>query len=147
MNTMDVKHPTPAPVAKQSASSVTRGIRLEPKDSPAEEFRKYIEVEVLRVIRDLADGGAITKERIQEIARLTLTLIHPGMTIEQLYNNAVKLDDSHSELAPVVFKIMKEYEDRYSQKAINAVSGLIKDGKYDEAQDLVKKVLMFKMSN
>lgn len=113
----------------------------------AEEFRKYIEVEVLRIIKDLAEKGQTPKERIQEIARLTLTLIHPGMSLQELYQNAVKIDDQHSELCPVVFRIMKEYEEKYSQKAIAGVSNLIKQGKYTEAHELVKKVLEFKMVN
>lgn len=113
----------------------------------AEDFQKFIEIEVLKIIKDLAENGQTSKERIQEIARLTLTLIHPGMSLEELYRNAVKLDDNHSELCPVVSSIMRAYEEKYSQKAVGAVSSLIKNGKYDEAQDLVKKILDFKIKN
>lgn len=110
----------------------------------AEEFRKYIESEVLRVIRKLVDGKTASTEHIKEMARETLLLIKPDMTMEQLYANAVKLDDHFSELAPVVFQIMKKYEEEYSMKAIGSVSSLIKSGRYDDAQNMVKKVLLFK---
>ena len=113
----------------------------------AEEFRKIIEVEVLKIIKDLAEKGQTPKERIQEIARLALDLIKPGMNLEELYGNAVKLDDRHAELAPVVFKVMKEYEEVYEKKALTHVNQLIKSGNYDQAQDMVKKVLQFKIAN
>ncbi|PIY72501.1 hypothetical protein COY87_00570 [Candidatus Roizmanbacteria bacterium CG_4_10_14_0_8_um_filter_33_9] len=142
---MDVKNSVSAQITSQNADDQT------PQNSPiptnAEEFQKYIEVEVLKIIKELAEKGQTSKERIQEIARLTLTLIHPGMSLQELYQNAVKLDDQHSELCPVVFRIMKEYEEKYSQKAIAGVSNLIKAGKYTEANDLVKKILQFKFVN
>ncbi len=110
------------------------------------EFRNFIENEVLNIIKELAQAGQTPKERIQEIAKNTLVLIKPEMSFEELYNNAVKLDDHFSELAPVVAKVMKEYEEKYEKKSVEAVSTLIKSGKYDEAQDMVKKVLMFKVN-
>ena len=113
----------------------------------AEEFRKMIEVEVLKIIKDLAEKGQTPKERIQELAQLALDLIKPGMNLEELYGNAVKLDDRHSELAPVVFKVMKEYEEVHEKKALTHVNQLIKSGHYDKAQDMVKKVLKFKELN
>lgn len=114
------------------------------ESSNIEEFRKFIEVEVLKIIKDLAEKGETPEEKIQGIARLTLDLIKPGMTLDQLYQNAVKLDDTYSELAPVVFAIMKKYEETYEKKALDQVSHLVKTGHYDQAQDLVKKVLEFK---
>lgn len=112
-----------------------------------EDFRKLIETEVLRIIKQLAEAGQTSKERIQEIARLTLESIRPEMTIDELYRNAVKLDDRHSELAPVVFKIMKEYEQKYERTAIAQVSEFVKRGEYDQAKDLVTKILQFKISS
>jgi len=112
--------------------------------SSAEDFRKYIESEVLRIIRQLAEKKETTADRIKEMARETLLLVKPNMTLEDLYANAVKLDDRFPELAPIVFTIMKKYEDEYSMKAISSVSALIKNGKYDDAQNMVKKVLLFK---
>lgn len=110
-----------------------------------EEFREYIEKEVLTIIKDLAEKGQTPPERIQEMAKLTLELVKPGMTFEQLYHNAAQLDDQYSELAPVVVKLMREYEEKYHKKALESVSLLIKSGKYDDAQSMVKKVLQFKM--
>lgn len=142
---MDTKNSSPVPSSVSKVTDqTTQNITI---PSSADEFQKYIEVEVLTIIKELAEKGQTSKERIQEIARLTLTLIHTGMSLQELYQNAIKLDDQHSELCPVVFRIMKEYEEKYSQKAIAGVSNLIKSGKYEEAQEMVKKVLQFKIMN
>jgi len=119
---------------------------MQPK-TQQDDFRKLIEIEVLKTIKKLAEEGNITKEKIQAIAKNTLDLIQEGMTLEELYRNAVKLDDNFPELSPVVFTIMKEYEEKYEKKALTQVSDLIKTGHYDEAQDMVKKVLAFKVFN
>ena len=113
----------------------------------AEEFQKYIEKEVLTIIKALAEKGETTQERIQEIAQRTLSLIKPGMTVEELYVGATKLDDAHSELSPLVITIMREYENKYAMKAIDSVSALIKKGYYDQAESMVKKVLLCKGMN
>lgn len=125
------------PMAERAASNTTS----------IEDFRGYIEKEVLDIITVLADKGETDPERIQDMAKLTLELIKPGMTLEELYQNSVKLDDSYSELSPVVFKVMKQYEDKYEKKALEQVSSYIKSGKYDQAEDMVKKVLQFKITN
>lgn len=118
-----------------------------PQIANTDDFRKFIEVEVLKIIRDLAEKGETPKEKVQSMAQTTLRLIQPDMTLEKMYMNAVKLDDNFPELAPVVFSLMKEYEQKYEKRALNHVSRLVHEGKYDEAQEMVKKVLQFKMSN
>lgn len=115
--------------------------------SSSEKFRKFVEVEVLKIIKLLAEAGNTPKERVQEIARVTLDAVKPDMTLRELYVNAIKLDDAYPELAPVVFHIMKEYEEKYAQKALTEVSALIKSGKYSDAESMVKKILQFKMVN
>ncbi|PJC80081.1 hypothetical protein CO008_02950 [Candidatus Roizmanbacteria bacterium CG_4_8_14_3_um_filter_36_12] len=113
----------------------------------AEELREFIEREVLIIIKDLAKVEGMTKEKIQSIARRTLELIRPGMNLEELYCNAVKLDDNYMELAPVVVKVMREYEQKYEKKALEQVTQLIKSKQFDQAQEMVKKVLAFKINN
>lgn len=113
--------------------------------SSSADFCRFIEVEVLKIIKQLAQKGNTPQERIQAMAKLTLDLIQPGMSLEELYQNAVELDDQYPELAPVVFAVMKEYEEKYEKKALEQVSQLVKSGQYDQAQKMVKKVLQFKI--
>ncbi len=113
----------------------------------AEKFRRFIETEVLKIIKQLIAEGKTKQDVLQAIARKTLELIKPGMSLDELYSNAVKLDDDFPQLAPVVFKIMKEYEEKYEKKAIEQVSELVRNGQYDQAQEMIKKVLAFKAAN
>lgn len=112
----------------------------------AEELRQFIEKEVLNIIQKLTEKNESTKEKLQEIARNALTLIRPGLPIDELYQNTVKLDDNCSELAPVVIIVIREYETKYARKALTEVGNLIKTKKFDQAQELVKKVLEYKIS-
>lgn len=111
------------------------------------ELREFIEKEVLHLIKNLAEKEGTTKEKVQSIAQRTLELIHPGLKLDELYLNAVKLDDNFSELAPIVVMVMREYEQKYEKKALDQVRQLIKDNQFDQAGDMVKKVLQFKISN
>jgi hypothetical protein len=113
----------------------------------ANELQEFIETEVLKVIDELTKREDVTKEKIQGIAKITIELIKPGMKLDELYQNAVKLDDNCSELSPVVVLIMREYEEKYAKKALTQVSQLIKSKKYDEAQNVVKKILQYKIAN
>ncbi|MEK7070992.1 MAG: hypothetical protein AAB966_04245 [Patescibacteria group bacterium] len=113
----------------------------------ADQFRTLIETEILKIIQKLSRDSSTEEEKLRQIASIALELIKPGMSIEELYQNAVKLDDKEPALAPVVFFVMKEYEKTHEKKALDVVSSLIRNGKYDDAQHAVKKVLEFKIHN
>lgn len=115
-----------------------------PQFIQTEQFREYIEREVLTVIKSLLNNPEIDQKRIQEIARHTLQLLALGTAIDELYRLAIKLDENYPELRPVVIKLMNEYEQKYNKKAVDHVSALIKEGKYDDAQNAMLKVLQFK---
>jgi hypothetical protein len=127
----------------QQNSSQQEEVKLS-TESP-EAFRKFIEVEVLKIIKKLAEEGKTPEERLRAMARRTLELIKPGMTVEELFQNAAHLDDQFPELSPVVFLVMKEYEQKYEKKALEQVTKLVKLGKYDEAEAIVKRILAYKM--
>jgi hypothetical protein len=135
------------PISSQLSTNQQTSFQEEVKlstESP-EAFRKFIEVEVLKIIKKLAEEGKTPEERLRAMARKTLELIKPGMTVEELFQNAAHLDDQFPELSPVVFVVMKEYEQKYEKKALEQVTKLVKIGKYDEAEAIVKKVLAYKM--
>lgn len=110
-------------------------------------FRNFIEYEAAQLIISLLEKGLINEEKSESLSGLTLSLIRPGMTVEELYLNGVKLDDNNSEMAPVVYKIMKIYEEKFEKKALSQVSAMVKNKQFGQAQDLVKKVLQFKINN
>ncbi len=110
-------------------------------------FRKFIEYEAATLIISLLEKGSVDEDKAGKLSQLTLDLIIPGMTVEELYLSGVKLDDHDPELAPVVYKIMKIYEEKFEKKAIAQVSVMVKNKQFGQAQDLVKKILQFKMGN
>lgn len=115
-------------------------------DSPEVQFRKMVEYEVLMVITDLAEKGKTDQEKIKQMAQYALEIINPAFNLDELYACVVKLDDKYPEFSPVVLKVMQEYEKKYQKKALDEVSNLIRTGRYDDAQAMVKKVLQFKMT-
>jgi len=135
------------PISSQLSTNQQTSVQEEVKlstESP-EAFRKFIEVEVLKIIKKLAEEGKTPEERLRAMAKKTLELIVPGMTVEELFQNAAHLDDQFTELSPVVFAVMKEYEQKYEKKALEQVTQLVRSGNYDQAEAIVKKVLAYKM--
>ena len=76
-------------------------------------FRKFIEYEAATLIISLLEKGSVDEDKAGKLSQITLDLIIPGMTVEELYLSGVKLDDHDPELAPVVYKIMKIYEEKF----------------------------------
>lgn len=111
----------------------------------SEKFRKFIEVEILDIIKKLAQQGSETEEKIQQIAQITLEKIKVGMSISELFKNAISLDDTFSELNPVTVKVMQFYEKNFERKAVDEVAGYVRQGDYDMAHNMVQKILEYKI--
>lgn len=110
-----------------------------------ERFRRFIETEVLRILKDLSSNSETDPSLIQEIAAYTLDKIKPEMKVQELFSSAVALDDKYSQLSPVVASVLQEYEQTYEHPAIDHVETLIRAGNYGKAEELMTKVLSFKM--
>lgn len=115
------------------------------KDS--DDFRNFIEAEALAIVVNLLDKGSIDSNKAKHLSSFFLDMIIPGMTVEELYSNTVKLDDNNPEFSPVVYKVMKIYEEKYEKKALEQVQLLVKNKNYGQAENMVKKVLQFKINN
>ncbi len=108
-------------------------------------FRMFIEQAVLDVIKQLSENADEDPAVIQEIALYVTEQITDEMSVQEMFDAAIQLDDRFSQLSPVVRKVMEEYEKTFSRPAIDAVEKMIQAGRYDQAQDVMKKVLSFKM--
>lgn len=115
-------------------------------ENHAEKFRKWIEFESLEIIKAKLAQSDIPEDRIQALAQRVLDVIHPGMSMEELFEKAITLNEGYPEYDQLVVKLMKEYEMKYQQKAVTTVQQMIRQGNYDAAQDVVKKILEFKLS-
>lgn len=105
----------------------------------AEELRKKIEKDILVIIEEKLTNGQMDVERAQSIARMVLDLLHPPLTLEEIYQVAPSLDDEFTELTSAVLPVLEEHEDRLRQVVAEHAERLIRSGKFKEAGDLLKK--------
>ena len=105
----------------------------------SEEYRKKIELEILQVIEDNLKTRQMGANRAREIARHILRSLHPHMALNQIYNVVQNFDDHFSELVPIVLEVSKDYEEKVKNAVVNHVGVLLKQGKIEEANVLLKK--------
>lgn len=106
-----------------------------------DDLRQKVELRVVEMIKQKLADGTLTEERSQAIAQHVLDSLKPGMTFQELYKVIFKLDDMYGELCPVTLPIIKEYEDTVTKQAQKAVSQLIAQGKYEEAEALAQQTV------
>lgn len=107
----------------------------------ADDIRQDIELKVVELLKKLVEEGSVTEERSQQIAKIVLDTLSPGMSLAQLYKAIPKLDDTAPELSPIILPYLRQYEEHITKKAEVDVQNLIKSGQYDAAADLAKKTI------
>lgn len=104
-----------------------------------EEVRKKLELDILAIIEQKLTNGQMDVERAQDIARMVLDRLHPPLTLEQIFTVAPVLDDEFSELATAVLPVIEMHEEEIKRVVSEHAQNLIKSGKFDEAEELLKK--------
>lgn len=103
-----------------------------------DDLRQELELKIVEFIKKALIAGVITEERSQQLSQLTLDTLKPDMTFEELYSAIFSLDDAATELSPIVYPYIKNYEENVTKKASEMVSSYIKVGKFDAATKLGK---------
>lgn len=106
-----------------------------------DEIREHIEASIVDLIKQKVEAEEMSEDRAQELARIVLEKLKPGMSLEELYKALPHLDDQFSEISPIVAPYMRDYEEGVAKPAIAQVSQLIKSGHYKEAQELANRVI------
>lgn len=106
-----------------------------------DDAREEIELAVVELIKKSVEVGTMTEARGQQISQVVLELLQPGMSWEQLYKAIFKLDDSCTELSPIVLPYAKSYEVNIASKATDMVANYIRVGNYDAAVKLAEEVV------
>lgn len=104
-----------------------------------EEYRKKLERDILSIIEEKLKNGQMNAERAKGIARLVLDILHPPLTLEQIYKIAPTLDDQFSELTAAVLPVIQDHDEKIKQTVVEHVNKLLKEHKIDEAHMLLKK--------
>lgn len=105
----------------------------------AEEYRKKLEWDILKIIKEKLQKGQMDAERAKAIARMVLDKLHPPLTLEQIYQIAPTLDDHFAELTAAILPIMHEHDEKVRAIVAEHAQKLIKQGKIDEASILLKQ--------
>jgi hypothetical protein len=101
-----------------------------------DDIREEIELQIVDLLKEKLATGEMTDSRAQQISERTLTILVPGMSFEKLYRAIGALDDTMTELSPVILPYIKEYEENVTGQALSSVRELIKQGQYDAAAKL-----------
>lgn len=105
----------------------------------SEEYRKKIEIDILRIIGEKLRNGQMEPDRARAIARMVLDKLHPPLTLEQIYQIVPTLDDHFNELAAAVLPVVQEHDARISKIVSEHAEKLIKAGKINEASQVLKQ--------
>ena len=105
----------------------------------AEEYRKKIELDILKIIEEKLSNGQMDIDRAKAIARMVLDKLHPPLTLEQIYQIVPTLDDHFAELVQAVLPVIREHDERISKIVSEHAEKLIKMGKIDEASQVLKE--------
>lgn len=105
----------------------------------ADEYRKKLELDILKIIEEKLQKGQMDAERAKAIARMVLDYLHPPLTLEQIYQIAPTLDDHFKELTVAVLPVIQEHEEKIRTIVAEHAQKLIKEGKIDEATKILKQ--------
>lgn len=104
-------------------------------------YREQIEKNILDIIEKRLQSGEMTPERAKEIAKYVLDILHPHMTVEQIYATVQKFDHHFPELAQAALPVIGDYEDKMKKLIAEKAGKLIQQNKLDEADKLLKDAL------
>lgn len=110
-----------------------------------EQKRIELEEAILRIIEEKLTNGSMEADRAQAIARMILDKLHPPLSLEQIYAIAPTLDDEFEELATAVMPLTQEHDQKVRDTVAEHATALIKSGKFDEADKILKEALKSKV--
>jgi len=109
-----------------------------------EEYRKKIELDILKIIEAKLANGQMDVDRAKAIARMVLDSLHPPLTLEQIFEIVPTLDDHFNELSAAVFPVIREHDVEVRKIVAAHAEKLIKSGKIDEAYSALKQATQAK---
>lgn len=98
-----------------------------------------VEQEIANLLLDRLESQQITPEHAAQIAKFVVRTIPQQLTDQQMLEIIPKLDDEFTELASVVYKHLKDYDQKNQQQVVNKVEDLIKEQKLEQAYQLMQQ--------
>lgn len=110
----------------------------------AEEYRKKLELDILKIIEEKLTCGEMEPERAQAIARMVLQKLHPPLTLKQIYQIAPTLDDQFMELTQAVLPVLKDAREEVEKIVAAHAAKLIQSGRFNQASSVMQQSMGFK---
>lgn len=98
-----------------------------------------LELEIAQLLLDKLEHLEVTPEQVSQIAKFTLQALPDNLSDEQIDNIIPSLDDHYTELASVVLNHLKVHEEATRDTTTSQAQLLIKQGKIDEANNLMNQ--------
>lgn len=106
-----------------------------------EDYRKKLEVDILKIIEEKLQKGEMDVIRAQTIAKMVLFKLHPPLSLEQIYEIAPTLDDEFIELSMTIAPIIKAQRGEIEKVVTQHALKLIHSGKFGEAIVQIQKTI------
>lgn len=103
----------------------------------SQELQK-LEKDIAVLLLDKLEHLQITLQRAGEISRFVISVLPDTLTDEQVKKIIPSLDDKFFELAEVVHKYLKKYEEAEKTQLAGQAAYLIKKGEHIKASELMK---------
>lgn len=104
-----------------------------------------VEQEIANLLIRKLEDQEITPEHAVEIAKFVVKSIPSEMSDLRMMEIIPILDDQFTELASIVYKHLKDYEDEHKTNVEEIVDKLVKDGKLEEASKLMQQYFQNKL--
>jgi len=104
-----------------------------------------VEQEIANLLLDRLEAQQISPEHASQIAKLVVKAIPHKITDQQMLEIIPKLDDEFTELASVVYKHLKDYEQEHQKQVVGQVEELLKNQNFDQAFQLINQYFQRKL--
>ncbi len=104
-------------------------------------YRKDIERKILEIIEIKLKSGEMTPSRAKEIAQYILHLLHPSLSLDEIYIKVQDFDIHFPELIPAKLAFINDYDEKIKQLVANQVQKLMQEKRVNEADTLLRKAI------
>lgn len=104
-----------------------------------------VEQEIANLLIDKLEDQEITPEHASQIAKIVVSSIPTQMTDQQMMDVIPTLDDKFTELASIVYKHLKDYEEKFKPQVEATVNELVKQGEFQKASELMQQYFQNKL--
>ncbi len=111
----------------------------------ASEKLNQLELDIAKFLLEKLEHLEMTPERVSEIAQYVLKSLPNDLTDDKIDKIIPSLDDKFLELAEIVHQHLKERDEMNSNDIAGEAALMIKQGKIDEANELMKNYFIQKL--